>query len=180
MTIQKDIFLKGERIELRCLTEEDIEGNYRYWLNDPEVVRFNSHGRFPQTAESLHAFVKAAVASKTALVLAVVNSSTAGHIGNISLQGISWIDRSAEIAFLLGEKIFQGKGVMLEAGQLLIKHGFESLNLHRICCGTSVENIGMQKLAIKLGMMQEGIRREALYNNGRYHDIIEYGILNTR
>ena len=178
MELAKDIFLKGDAVYLRCLNEKDIDGNYRFWLNDQEIVKFNSHGRFPATPEKLMDFVKVSIQSNTALVLAVIDTVTDSHIGNISLQSINWVDRSAEIAFLLGEKKFQGKGVMQEAGQLLIAHGFNTLNLHRIHCGTSSENLGMQKLAAKLGMQKEGERKEAIFNDGRYHDIIEYGILN--
>ena len=132
------------------------------------------------TPEKLLNFVQAALQSNTSLVLAVIDTKTEKHIGNISLQNINWIDRNAEIAFLLGEKDFWGKGVMLEAGELLINHGFESLNLHKIYCGTSSDNSGMQKLAEKLKMEKEGIRKEALFKNGVYHDIIEFGILNKR
>ena len=35
----------------------------------------------------------------------------------------------------------------------------------------------MQQLAEKLGMVKEGIRIEALFNNGKFHDVIEYGII---
>ena len=67
---------------------------------------------------------------------------------------------------------------MFEAGQLLISHAFKNLNLHRIYCGTSSQNIGMQKLALKLGMKKEGERKESIYNNGKFYSIFEYGILN--
>lgn len=177
MSLSKDLFLEGDHIYLRPLNEKDIDGNYRYWLNDQEIVRFNSHGRFPMTPEKLKAFVQSAVTSDNTLVLAVIDKQSGEHIGNISLQGINWVDRNGEIAFLLGEKAYWGKGVMLEAGALLINHAFKTLNLHRIYCGTSSENSGMQKLAEKLGMIKEGIRKEAIYNNGTYHDIIEYGLL---
>ena len=160
------------------LSEKDIEGNYRHWLNDPEIVQFNSHGRFPMTVEMLSAFVKAAIQSNSSLVLAVVDNNTCSHIGNISLQSINWIDRNAEISFLLGEKAFWGKGIMKEAAELVIRHGFKTLNLHRIFCGTSGDNTAMQKLAEKLGMEKEGIRKEAIFKYGKYFDIIEYGILN--
>src|ERR1043165_753827 len=109
MEINKDLFLSGEKIYLRALSQSDIEGNYRYWLNEPEIVRYNSHGRFPQTPEKLLSYVKSALASNNDLVLAVVEKENNRHIGNISLQNISWVDRNAEIAFLLGEKAFQGK-----------------------------------------------------------------------
>ncbi len=177
MNLEKNIFLKGETISLRALSEADINGNYQYWLNDPDIVQFNSHGRFPMTVEKLSAYVKAVSASNAALVLAVIDNASGKHIGNISLQNISWIDRNAEIAFLLGEKEFWGKGVMKEAGEMLIEHAFKTLNLHRIYCGTSSDNNGMQKLAEKIGMKREGIRKEAIFNNGNYFDIIEFGML---
>jgi len=180
MELKKDIFLTGEHIILRVLTEKDIEGNYALWLNNPEITTYNSHGRFPMTADKLKDFVKASYASNTSLVLAVEDKETHEHIGNISLQAISWVDRNAEIAFLLGEKKYWGKGVMQEAGKLLIEHGFKMLNLHRIHCGTSSENTGMQKLAEKLGMRKEGMRKEAQFKNGKYIDIIEYGIVATQ
>ncbi len=175
--IRKDIFLEGNSICLRPLMETDVLGNYSFWLNDAEIVQYNSHGRFPMTIPMLKAFVESSQQSRSAIILAIVDKESGMHIGNISLQAINWVDRNAEIAFLLGEKSFWGKGVMLEAGNLIIKHGFNTLNLHRIYCGTSSENLGMQKLAKKLGMNEEGIRKEAIYNNGVYHDIMEYGIL---
>jgi ribosomal-protein-alanine N-acetyltransferase len=178
MILDKSLFLKGDSIGLRALNEEDISGNYRHWFNDPEVVRFNSHGRFPMTPQKLLEFVEFSKKSNTVLLLAVIDLDTNVHIGNISLQNINWIDRNAEIAFLLGEKDFWGKGVMEEAGRLLIRHGFDTLNLHRIYCGTSSANIGMQRLAEKLDMKREGVKKDAFFKDGVYHDIIEYGHLN--
>ena len=172
-----DFFLEGENIYLRSLNATDIGGNYSLWLNDQEITAFNSHGRFPMTKEKLSSYIDHSLSSKNDLILAVVDKESLKHIGNISLQNISWLDRNAEIAFLLGDKAFWGKGVMYEAGILLIHHGFKSLNLHRIYCGTSSENLGMQKLAEKLKMNKEGLRKEAIFNRGQYFDIIEYGIL---
>ncbi len=177
--MRKNIFLQGERIILRPLLESDIQGNYQFWLNDMEVIKYNSHGRFPMTESKLLNYVKTVQTNNTSLVLAIEDIETSTHLGNISLQAINWIDRNAEVAFLLGEKSFWGKGIMLEAGLLMINHAFRGLNLHRVHCGTSSANKGMQKLAKKLGMKEEGIRKEAFFKGGVYHDIIEYGIVNA-
>ena len=67
---------------------------------------------------------------------------------------------------------------MYEAGKMLLTHAFAVLNLHRLYCGTSSENISMQKLAIKLGMNKEGERIDAIFKNGKYYSIYEYGIIN--
>jgi RimJ/RimL family protein N-acetyltransferase len=172
------IFLEGDTIYLRSLLESDVEGNYIKWLNDQEVVQFNSHGRFPFTKEKLLEYVRLVTHSNEILVFAIIDIKTDRHIGNISLQSINWIDRNAEIAFILGEKDFWSKGIMYEAGTILLKHAFTVLNLHRVYCGTSSENIGMQKLAIKLGMKKEGDRIDAIFKNGNYYSIYEYGIIN--
>jgi ribosomal-protein-alanine N-acetyltransferase len=177
MELNKNIFLEGVSIVLRILTETDVQGNYSKWLNDPEITEFNSHGRFPMTIDKLKQYVRNSNESGTALVLAVVNKNTHEHIGNISLQAINWIDKNAEISFLLGEKKYWGKGIMYEAGSMLIKHGFDILNLHRIYCGTSFDNKGMQKLAEKLGFIKEGVRKEAMFKKGKYLDVVDFGLV---
>lgn len=171
-------FIDGNKIYLRTLVSNDVNGPYAFWLNDPDITFYNSHGRFPMSVKMLMEYVNSVEVSKVNLVLALIAKDTNKHIGNISLQNIDWIDRNAEIAFLLGDKSYWGKGIMFEAANLLINHGFNVLNLHRIYCGTSSENIGMQKLANKLNMKKEGLRKEAIFKMGQYFDIIEYGILN--
>ena len=106
---KKDIFLEGPTIYLRGLSEHDIIGDYSLWLNDKEITKYNSHGRFPMTIEKLSNFVRMSSKSNSALVMAIVSSDNDKHIGNISLQSINWVDRNAEIAFLLGEKAFWAK-----------------------------------------------------------------------
>lgn len=170
-------FLEGDSIYLRTLHDDDVQGSYSGWLNDPEITAYNSHGRFPMTEEKLRSYISYAKSSNVDLILGIIDKKTTKHIGNISLQNINWIDRNAEIAFLLGDKTFWGKGIMYEAGKLLINHGFKCLNLHRIYCGTSSDNIGMQKLSEKLKMEKEGLRKEAIFKKGQYFDIVEYGIL---
>jgi|TARA_B110001452_G_scaffold261454_1_gene260264 RimJ/RimL family protein N-acetyltransferase len=177
-TLQTNIFLDGENIYLRPLNENDLKGNYFSWLNDQVVLAHSSNGRFPHSIHTLNNYVKSSKISNDLIVLAIMHKKSETHIGNISLQSINWIDRNAEIAFLLGDKSFWSKGVMTEAGELLIKHAFQKLNLHRVCCGTSSSNKSMQNLAIKLGMKKEGVRKDAIFNSGKYHDIYEYGVIN--
>ena len=173
-----NIFLEGKRVFLRPLSFDDLEGDYQFWLNDTEIVRHNSHGKFPYSKAILKSYIESSIKDETKIVLAINDSKSLKHIGNISLQSIDWINRNCEIAFLLGNKDFWSKGIMKEAGDLLINHAFQNLNLHRIYCGTSSNNIGMQKLATKLGMKKEGVRKDSIFNDGRYYDIIEYGIIN--
>lgn len=174
--MEKVIFLEAEPVYLRILNETDLTDRYLQWLNDEEVSRFNSHAVFPNTPEKMRQFYDSINPQKQ-VVLAIIERTSDLHVGNVSLQAINWINRSAEFAILLGDKNFWGKGIGHAASQLIVKYGFERLNLHRIYCGTIAGNTGMEKLAQKLRMIEEGRRREAVYKNGTYHDVIEYGVL---
>ena len=174
------IFIKTDRLSLYTLEEDLVTLKYTSWFNDDRVCMYNSHRRFPYLLSENSAYVKSLVDNRNNIVLAIVETKTNKHIGNISLQNINFIDRSAEIAFIIGDFEAWGKGYATEAGKALISHAFAQLNLHRIYLGTSDDNIGMQSVATKLGFKKEGVRVDAIYNNGTYHSIIEYGLIRDK
>jgi len=169
-------FLAGETVALRPLVESDADGSYPGWLNDAEVCRHNRHHVYPYTPAQARDWIKS-IPSRGELVLAITLRKDRTHVGNISLQAIDRIARSAELAILLGEKSAWGRGVGLESSQLVVAHGFGAMNLNRISCATSEDNLAMRRIAERLGMQQEGVRREAAFSEGRYVDVIEYGLL---
>jgi ribosomal-protein-alanine N-acetyltransferase len=161
---------------LRALTAADLDGPYPAWFEDQEVCRYNSHGKFFMPRATFENYLQHA--GKDRVVLAICHAKD-GHIGNVSLQEISLIDRTAEFAIILGDKRHWGKGVGALAGRALISHGFNKLNLERIYCGTAATNMGMQKLARALNMALEGTRRQHLFLDGARVDLLEYGVLRS-
>lgn len=170
-------FLENDMVGLRVVTEEDIDGDYGEWFNDPEVCKYNSHHRFPMTKSELTDYVRKANAGRTCLLLAVCDKTNNKHIGNISLQQIDMMNRQAEIAFLFGNKEYWNKGYATASAELLIAHAFMELGMNRLYFGTNEKNIGMQKVGKHLGFKKGGVSRQALYKNGRYFDIYHYDIL---
>lgn len=170
-------FLENDNIGLRNLEEKDVAGSYADWFNDGEVCAYNSHHRYPMTRNRLLEYVKCANGDSSTIVFAVEEKKESRHIGNISLQQIDYLNRQAEIAFMFGERKFQGRGYATQAAELLITHAFLELGLNRIYFGTSEENIGMQKVGEKLNFVRGGIKRKALYKHGRFVDIYEYDLL---
>lgn len=177
MNMEHRKFMEDERIYLRPLIESDVYENYMKWFDDAEVCQFNGHHVYPYSVEEMLDYIKSVQGSKCDLVLAIVDRVTNTHIGNIALQGIDYVSRQAALSFVIGEKAYWSKGYGQAAGRLVIEHAFNSLNLYRISLGTHEENVSMMNLALKLGFKQEGIRRKAQFKNGRYSNIIEFGLL---
>lgn len=168
-------FLKGNGVSLTPLTHYHLDAHYMAWVNDPDINRYTSRGIFPLTLSACQEYVDRSVDEKR--MIFAIQTLYRDYIGNISLQRIDLINRSAELAILIGDKEAWGKGYGLEAARILCAHGFEQLGLNRIYCGTHQHNVGMLRLAEKLGMSYEGTSRQGLYKNGEFADIIHYGML---
>ena len=173
----KHPFLIGETIYLRGLDILDAEGDYPAWLNDEEICQFSEHHVYPYTKALAKAYIEALPSKNDRIMLAIVDRASDIHIGNITLGAISYLHKSAEFSIMIGNKSFHGKGISKEASYLLLNHGFNTLNLHRIWCGTMLTNHAMQKLALSLGMIEEGKCRDEVYKNGKYHTTIRYSLL---
>lgn len=171
------IYQLGDDYYVRALGDKDLDGPYPGWFSDQEVCRYNQHGKFIKTRAFFEAYVQASN-QEDRIVWAICHVED-GHIGNITLQHISIIDRTAEFAIILGDKRHWGKGVGTRAGLKLLEHGFEKLNLERIHCATAATNEGMNRLARAMGMKLEGTRRQHLYLEGERVDALEYGILKS-
>ena len=102
-------FLVGKKVYLRVLTESDSEGSYPTWFNDADVCRWNSHHIFPYTLEDAHAYIQQVSGDHHRLVLAAVRSKDDVHIGNIALDRINYINRTAELTIVIGDKTCWGK-----------------------------------------------------------------------
>jgi len=160
---------------VRQLAESDLDGAYPYWFDDQDICRYNSHGKLFKTKAYFKEYINE-LNREDRLVWAICHI-TDGHIGNVSLQNISWINRTAEFAILIGEKGHWCKGIGLLASNKILEHGFDKLNLERVGCGTAATNEGMKKLAMAMGMTLEGTRRQQLFLERVRVDLLEYGIV---
>lgn len=170
------ILLPFNRESLNSFKEKGITSNYKTWFMDQEVTKYNSHGLHQMCEKDFDDFFNY-IDGKSCVVFAVIWKKTNLHVGNISLQSFNWINRSADFAFLLGESSMWGKGIATEAAIPILYHGFDKMNFFRISMGTAGTNIGMQKVAEKLGFIREGRFRSGTFLNGSYEDIVLYSML---
>ena len=91
------------------------------------------------------------------------------HIGNISIWPISRRERSGEIGYWIRSDM-AGKGIATEAAARVAQVGFEELGLHRITLRIAVGNRSSERVAEKLGFVQEGVLRKEVLVRGEWLD----------
>lgn len=172
-------FIETERLIICPFERHHLTETYVSWLNDKSVCEFNGHRHFPYTMAKAESYLEYISKASALIVVALHQKSDKAHIGNASIGDIDFLNSSATLNILIGEKESWGRGYAFEALSALLRHAFLELNLNRVSCGTSDCNIAMQRVALKLGMKQEGVRRSAMYKNGSYIDMLEYSILKS-
>jgi len=95
----------------------------------------------------------------------------------MGIHGIDWIHRYGTTGSLIGEKEYWGKGLGTDAKMHLLDHAFNTMNLHRICSNVFEWNERSLRYNLKCGYKIEGSRRQHLFRNGKYWDLIELGLL---
>jgi len=161
---------------------DDAEStNYVEWFERPEIVELTSHGTLPKTRESFEKYIQGNDGSSYIVYVICIEYEKMGkkhrHIGNIALQSINWINRSAELAIIIGEKDYHGKGIATFAVNCMLYHAFVKMGLHRVWSGTSEENKGMLRVFEKCGFDDEATFREAKWSNGKFVHIRGFGKL---
>ena len=66
---------------------------------------------------------------------------------------------------------------MSEAVSELLAYGFSVLDLNKIRALVVPDNIASAKLLERLNFQKEGVMRQAQFVNGKYDDLIAFGLL---
>jgi len=98
-------------------------------------------------------------------------------VGLASLVRIDRVNKRCEWAYYLGSPNVRGKGVGKNVELNILEYVFETLGLNKLCCEVFVSNDKVIRIHEKYGSVVEGTRREQVYKNGAFHDIVEMGIL---
>ncbi len=96
-------------------------------------------------------------------------------LGSVSLRRFVR-DRRAELGYWLGADEW-GDGFTTEAAGALIDFGFRELGLARIYAQVMAGNAASCRVLDKLGMLDEGVRRQHIKKGRKLHDVMMFGLL---
>ena len=96
-------------------------------------------------------------------------------LGTVSLRRYAR-DRRAELGYWLAQPAW-GHGFATEAAQAVVDFGFSGLGLARIYAQVLTDNRASLRVLDKLGMVNEGVKRQHVHKARRLHDVVLYGLL---
>ena len=98
-------------------------------------------------------------------------------IGKCGFTRVNWKNRLAELAILIGEKEYRGKGYGEDAIRLLCRFGFEEMNLRKLEAYVFDFNEAALRCYEKCGFRREGLLKEEMFREGAYHDVAVLGLI---
>jgi [ribosomal protein S5]-alanine N-acetyltransferase len=108
--------------------------------------------------------------------LAITLRSSGELIGGCGLHQVQLDHRNAHVGYWIARPHW-GQGYAPEAASLLISAGFRELGLHRIHTGVFPDNPRSMRVLRRLGFRTEGRAREDRVVDGRYRDLVLFGLL---
>lgn len=172
------IMLKGKTIYLRLFEPEDYEKTY-IWHNDYEIQR-NTCGPIRQVSKAIEkAWVeKMANNNLKDIYLAICLIENDEMIGYYSINNIDHLNRKCHCGgVVIGDKQYRDSVAYQEAGRLAFHYIMNELNMNRVT-GSCLRDHIMSRAVMEASFWKlEGIERQAIFKEGRYHDVCHYAIL---
>jgi RimJ/RimL family protein N-acetyltransferase len=171
--------LETDRLLLRPYRDDDLEALHEFERLD-ETARYLYN--VPLDLDATRALLERRKALTAIdeehdnLVLAATPKETGTVIGHVTLEVKSREHRQGEIGYVLHPD-HQGHGYATEAAAVMLRLGFEELDLHRIVGRLDARNAASASVLERLGMRREAHLRENEFVKGEWVSELIYAIL---
>jgi RimJ/RimL family protein N-acetyltransferase len=164
-------------ITLRAIEESDLE-IIREMMNDPEIENMTGGYSFPISEYRQKKWFENLSYNDKEL-RTIIETKEHGAIGLAMLTDIDWKNRTAQSSSKIATSVnLRGKGFGTKARKALVKYAFEQLNLSLIYSHIIEYNEASQRVSEKCGYKKDGVLRNRIYKNGKYHDLVVWSIQN--
>ncbi len=170
-------FWQDDNVRLRAIQPEDWQGDYLSKFDTPARRFLACAIELPPTISSSKTFAEehADFASTNGRIMFTIENEEGKNIGGINLNSIDERNGTFSIGIII-DKEHRGKGYGTSAMNILLKYAFLERRLHKFNDCVLEGNEGSVKMMEKLGCVQEGVRRQVVYINGQYVDLILFGL----
>lgn len=167
-----------DKLYLRALETSDYTTTFQ-WRNDDEISSMVGGRKYYVSLEKEKRWIESVVNDNSNIRLMVCLMDSNKPIGMVTLADINYVNRSAHSHILIGDKNEWGKGYGTMALKQILAYAFEEMGLHRVEAMVLESNVGSVKMHKKCGYTEEGIKRDSIYKNGKYHNQLIMSVLHN-
>jgi RimJ/RimL family protein N-acetyltransferase len=170
-------FWQDEKVRLTALKEDDWTFHYYNRFDTPARRLLNCEVELPPTESEARAFVEEYMdfkPRKGRLMFSIENLE-GETVGGANLNSIDERNGTFSIGMLI-DRDHRGKGYGTAAMRILFRYAFFERRLNKYYGHVLEGNVPSATMLRKLGCQEEGVRRQMIYTNGRYHDEIHFGL----
>lgn len=167
---------KSERLTYSAISKGDLE-EVRELHNHPEVISRLTDVR-PVNQIEQEVWFNRVSSSKSSYRIIAREIISGELVGVFRIDRIDSLNQNAQVGLDIHPK-FQRRGFARETYHTLLNALFKDWNLNRVNLETLSSNLPARTLYQSLGMKEEGVGREAVFRNGKFEDVIYYGVLRS-
>ncbi len=165
------MILKGKKVTLRPLEFEDLEF-VRSLINDPEMESKIVGWSYPVSKKDEEQWYSS-YHNNECSIRYIIETEENGRVGFTGIKDIDWKNGSCSGAGIrLMQKENMSKGIATDTYMTMLRYVFEELRLHRFNASALSDNLASLRFQEKCGFKREGVKREAIFKKGKYHDQI--------
>lgn len=170
-------YWSGTKVRLRGIEPEDYDFFYN-WNLETETAKNMAWLWFPTSKASQIEWTKVESLKKgeNDEYFFVIETLEGEPVGSINANTVNKTDGSFRYGIAIIEKA-RKKGFAKEAIKIFLNYYFNELRYHKVNAVVYEFNESSRILHEKLGFEQEGRLRQTKYTQGKYWDIIIYGML---
>jgi len=168
--------IKGQKTYLRAVEENDLK-TLLEWRNKPHLRKYFREYRELSWDQQIWWYENIVLKDDKVRMFSVVDHDDT-LLGACGLCYINWVDRNADFSIYLGHNdIYIDDELAIDAAKILIKYGFEELNLHRLWAEIYDFDEPKKEMFKTLGFELDGRHRETHWTDGKWCDSLFFSLL---
>ena len=170
-------YWQNDLVRLRALKEEDWEEAYYNNFDSKARTMLQYELELPPVIEEAKEGNSQFVGFKpgTGRLMFGIETLAGEYVGSFNLNAIDEKNGTFSIGMQIGVG-HRGKGYGTAAMRILMGYAFFERRLNKYNGSVIKWNVGSATMLKKLGCVQEGIRRQNIFTDGRYVDEILFGL----
>jgi hypothetical protein len=171
--------LKGTLVALRAIERDDLP-KLLAWRNRPDFRRFFREYRELSSEQQLAWYENLVLKDPGTRMFSIVDLVTGELLGACGLCYVNCLDRNADLSIYIGARdLYIDDRYAPDAARVLIRYGFEELNLHRVWSEIYDFDTAKTRFFEFLGFHLDGRHRQTHWTEGRWCDSLFFGLLKT-